>query len=79
VLLAGKLNGAVIVAVIAIRVVEVAIHQIVDMPAMGYGLVSAVLTMFVFRVVSFTVVTIAALFRIRRTDIEPVLVDVTIM
>ena len=72
-------NGAVIVAVIAIRVMEVAIDEVVNMVAMGNSLVAAVWAVLVFRAVRVTVVAIGAVCRVGGTYAERVFVDMTVM
>ena len=74
-----ELDLAVVIAVIAIRVMEVVIHQIVDVVTVGDRLVAAVRTVLVFRAVCSTVVAIGAVCRVRGVGIEPVLIDMTAM
>ena len=77
--LVRQLKGAVIVAVIAIRMMEVTAHQIVDVVAMGHCLVAAVRTVLVFRAVRTTVVTLGAIGGVGGIDVQCVLVDMTIV
>jgi hypothetical protein len=77
--LVRQLKGAVIIAVIAIRMMKVTAHQIVDMVAMWHCLVAAVRTVLVFRAVRTTVMALGAIGRVRGTDVQCVLVDMIIV
>jgi hypothetical protein len=69
----------VIIAVIAIRMMKVTAHQIVDVVAMGHCLVAAVRTVLVFRAMRTTVVALGAIVRICGIDVQCVFVDMTIV
>lgn len=77
--LVRQLKGAVIIAVIAIRMMEVTAHQIVDVVAMRHCLVAAVRTVLVFRAVRTTVVALGAIGGVCGIDVQCVLVDMTIV
>ena len=77
--LVRQLKGAVIIAVIAIRMMKVAAHQIVDVVAMWHCLVAAVRTVLVFRAMRTTVVALRAIGGVCGIDIQCVLVDMTIV
>ena len=78
-LLVRQLKGAVIIAVIAIRMMKVTAHQIVDVVAMRHCLVAAVRTVLVFRAVRTTVMALGAICWVCCTDVQCVLVDMTIV
>jgi hypothetical protein len=65
----------VIVAVIAVRMVEMSIHQVVDMPAMRDSLVAAPRSVDVPRRMARAGVLRCAGLRILRTDFQPALVE----
>lgn len=73
--LVRELNVAVIVAVVAIRVVQMTVHQIVDVIAVGNRLMAAVGTMLVLRAMCSAVMTAGAGGRIGRVHFKPVFVD----
>ena len=77
--LVRQLKGAVIIAVIAIRMMKVTAHQIVDVVAMWHCLVAAVRTVLVFRAVRTTVMAFGAISRVCGIDVQCVLVDMTIV
>ena len=77
--LVRQLKGAVIIAVIAIRMMEMAAHQVVDVVAMWHCLVAAVRTVLVFRAVRTTVMALGAVGRVCAVDVQCVLVDMTIV
>ena len=77
--LVRQLKGAVIIAVIAIRMMKVTAHQIVDMVAMWHCLVAAVRTVLVFRAVRTTVMALGAICRVCGIDVQCVLVDMIIV
>jgi hypothetical protein len=77
--LVRQLKGAVIIAVIAIGMMKVTAHQIVDMVAMWHCLVAAVRTVLVFRAVRTTVMALGAIGRVRGIDVQCVLVDMIIV
>jgi hypothetical protein len=61
---------AVIVAVIAVRMVQMAIHQVIDMIAMRHGFVPAVSTVSVLLLMSRAAVVRRAFLRIRRGNLD---------
>ena len=73
------MNCAMIVAVVSVWMMQVAIHQIVGMVAVGHRLMSAVRTVLVFRPMCVTVMSLAAFGRVLGVDIESVLIDVAFM
>jgi hypothetical protein len=77
--LVRQLKGAVIIAVIAIGMMKVTAHQIVDMVAMWHCLVAAVRTVLVFRAVRTTVMALGAICRVCGIDVQCVLVDMIIV
>ncbi len=68
-----------IIAVVAIRVVEVTVHEIVDVISVGNCLMAAVGTMLVLVAVPVTLVTVGAVGRIRGVYLELMLVDMAIV
>lgn len=72
----GDLHGAVVVAVIPVRVMEMSVDQIVDMVAVRYGFVSAAGTVPVVLVVSAAGVIGRAAAGIAIAHLDGVLVDV---
>jgi hypothetical protein len=65
-----------IVAVVAVGVVQMAIHQVIYVIAMGHCLVAAVAPMSVRLLMSVTLVAWRASFRIRRVHLDPMIVHV---
>ena len=70
------LHGPVVVTVVAVRVMQVAIHQVVGVVAVGHGLVAAIRAVDMARLVSAAIVSRGALGGIGGVDRERVLVDV---
>ena len=70
------LHGPVVVTVVAVRVMQVAIHQVVGVVAVGHGLVAAIRAVDMARLVSAAIVRRGALGGIGGVDRERVLVDV---
>ncbi len=64
---------------LAIRVVKMAIHQIVDVVAVGNGLMAAVRTMLVRRIVSVALVPVGAIVWVCGVHFEFMLIDVTVV
>ena len=75
--LVRQLKGAVIIAVIAIRMMKVTAHQIVDVVSMWHCLVAAVRTVLVFRAMRTTVMALGAICGVCGIDVQCVLVDMT--
>jgi hypothetical protein len=69
----------VIVAVTAIRMMQMAIYQVIDVPTVGHCLVSAVRTVLMVRPMCLTIMSVAALRRVLRVDVEAVLINVAFM
>lgn len=68
-----------IVAVIAIGVMEVAVHEVINMVAMGNSFMAAVWTVLVFRAVRVAPVSMSAVGRVGSVHIERVLINVAFM
>lgn len=66
-----------VVAMSVVDVVQVAVHQIVDVVAVRHHFVAATFPMHVAGFVPGAVVAAGAIFRVRRADSDRVLVDVT--
>ncbi len=77
--LAHDRNVSMVVAVVAVRVMEMAVHQVVDVIAMWDSLVTAVDAMRVGRVVAVAIVPVRAIDRVGSTHLEPVLIYMTLM
>lgn len=75
----GKFNRAVVVAMIAVWVMQVAVDQIVDMIAVRYRLVSASGPMDVIRGMGTTIMVRRTSIRIFRADLDPMFVDMVTM
>lgn len=69
-------HRTVVVAVVAVGVVQVPVHEVVHVVAMWHGLVSAAGAVHVTRVVRAAVVVGCALIRVLRADRQHMLVDV---
>ena len=74
-----RLQRAVIVAVVAVWVVKVTIHEIIGMIAVRDGLVAAVGTMPVSGLVSPAIVVGGAFGRISSVHLEPVIIHMTLV
>ena len=72
----GSSEPTVVVAVVAVRVMEVPVDQVVDVVAVRHGLVPAAGAVGVGGVVSFAGVTRRTVRRVGLVDLEAVLVDV---
>ena len=72
--LVGDLEVAVVIAMIAVRMVEVAVHEVVDVVSVGDGFVAATGAVDVGGRVGAAVVAGSAGFRIDRRDLEGVLI-----
>ena len=72
-------HSTVVVAVVAVGVVQVTIHQIVDMVAVGDGFVTTVWPMDMLRVVTATTVGRRACGRVGTRDGDRMLIDVIIV
>jgi hypothetical protein len=72
----GQFDRAVVIAVIAVRMVQVAIDEIIDVVPMRHGFVTARRAVNVARLMAATVVIRSALVGIFRIDRERMLVDV---
>ncbi len=72
----GSLYGAVVVAVAAVGVVEVAVHEVVHVVAVRHGFVSASGAVLVVRIVGAAGVIGRAVSRVRAADRQEVLVHV---
>lgn len=70
---------AVVVAMAVVRVMQMALYEVIHVIAVRDCLVTAVGTMRVRRVMTVAGMTIGAVRRIRRTDLEGVLVDVALV
>lgn len=68
-----------IVAVIAIRMVQMTVHQIIDVVTMGDCLVTAICAMLVLGRMCVAVMTIGAICWIRCSDVELVLIDMPLV
>jgi hypothetical protein len=66
----------VLVAVLAVRMMQVVAHQVVDVVAMRHSLMAAAIAMGVFGLVALTVVLGRAVVRVRGVHRDDVLVDV---
>jgi polyferredoxin len=77
--LVRQLYGTVIVAVVAIGVMEVAFHDVVNVLAVRNRLVAAVCTVLVTGLVAVALVTVGAVRRILCVDVELVLIDVALV
>jgi len=77
--MSGERHASVVVAVRAVRVVQVAVHEEVDVVAVRHGLMTARRTMHVRRIVCAACMGWSAGRRIGGGDLERVLVDVTVM
>jgi len=75
----GKFNRAVVVAMIAVWVMQVAVDQIVDMIAVRYRLVSASGPVNVIRGMGATIMVRRTSIRIFRADLDPMFVYVVTM
>ncbi len=75
-LLRCYLNGPVVVTVIAVRVMEVAIDQVVNVVAVGHRFVPAASTMDMARLVSAAIVLRSAVSRVGDVDRQNVLINV---
>jgi hypothetical protein len=64
-----------IVTMIAVGMVQVALDEIIDMVAMGYGLVPTIGAMFVRDCVTTAIVVGCAALRVLRTDFQDMLLD----
>jgi hypothetical protein len=72
-------HPAVIVAVTIMRVMQMAIDQVVYMIAVGHCFVSAVVAVLMCSTVACTIVTARAIRGIRCVDLKPVLIDVALV
>jgi hypothetical protein len=68
-------HPAVIVTMIAVEVVQVALHQVIDMVAMGHSFVAAVGSMSVRLFMPVALVVRCASFRILRVHLQAMVVD----
>jgi hypothetical protein len=68
-----------VVAVIAIRMMEMTVHQVIDVVAMRNRFMTAVRAMLVVGAVRVTLVSVGAGGRIRGTNLKRVFIDVTVM
>ena len=68
-----------VVAVVSIRVMQISIHQVVDMISVRNSLMTAIGAMLVICIVSIAVVTTGAVGGIRGVDLELVLINVTVV
>ena len=75
----SSLQLAVIVAMVSVGMVQMAIHQVVDMTSVGYDLMSTVRTVNVRLIVPGTVVFRGAFLRIHRVHSDAVVVHVIAM
>ena len=75
----GESDRAVVVAVLAVRVVQVAVDEVVDVVAVGNRLVTAAGAVDVGGVVTAAAVIRGAVGGVRRVDVEAVLVDVVLV
>jgi hypothetical protein len=75
----GALERAVIVAVIAVRVMQVAVDEVVDVVAVRHGLVAAAGAMHVARRVPGTAMVGRAPIRVARRDLDHVLIDMILV
>jgi hypothetical protein len=75
-LLRCDLDGPVVVAVVAVRVMEVSIHQVVGVVAVGHRLVAATRAMDMARLVAAAIMRRSAVGRVDGVDRQRVLVDV---
>jgi hypothetical protein len=64
-----------IITMIAVRMVQVAPDEIIDMVAMGYSLVPTIAAMFVCDPVTAAIVVGCAALRVLRTDFQDMLLD----
>lgn len=71
----GGVHGAVVVTVPAVRMVEVAVHQVINVIAMGHGFMAAVRAMPVALFMSAAEMIRRASYRVVRIDGQPVLID----
>jgi hypothetical protein len=79
VFLVGELNSAVVVAMIAIWVVEVAIHQVVNVIAVGNCLMTAIRPVLVLGTMRSAVMAVGTVCGILCVDVEPMLVNMSVM
>ncbi|MDQ0039676.1 hypothetical protein J2W33_000556 [Variovorax boronicumulans] len=77
--LAGKLNRAVIIAMVPVWMMKVAVNQVVDVIAMRHGFMAAVGTVNMSRLMTRAAMVRRALIGIRGGDVEGVLVNVAIV
>ena len=68
-----------VIAVIAVRVMQVAVNQVVDVISVGNGLVATIDAVLVVGIVSIAIVTIGAVRGVRGAYLNPVLVDMAVM
>jgi hypothetical protein len=68
-----------VVAVVTVRVVQMAVHQVIDMVAMRHGLMTAIWSMYMICRVAVTLVSRRAAIRIEVVHRQAVLVDVIAM
>jgi len=78
-ILLGQFDRAVIVAVVAMRVMQVAVHEIINVVAMGNGFMPAAGAMLVVGVVTAALMFGRALLRILAADVNDVLVHMVLV
>ena len=72
-------DTAVVVAVSLMRMMQVAIHQIVNMISVRNGLMAAIGTMHMLRIVTFALVSLCAVVRVGGAHLKLVFIDVAFM